>query len=143
MTNHFHFLIRIKTEKELRSVIPDLQGFENLEGLLSRQFGNFFNSYAKAYNKQQNRKGSLFMKTFKRIKVTNMDYLQKLVHYIHMNPVEAELCNSPGEWEYSSYATILKSSEEFLKTKEVLEWFDDKDNFIHIHRYPSKLTGID
>jgi putative transposase len=52
MPNHFHFLIRIKS---------DLPGFGNLEGLkpLYGHFFNFFNAYTKAFNKAYNRTGSL------------------------------------------------------------------------------------
>lgn len=39
MPNHFHFLIRIKGEKEFEAAFkaknPDLPGFQNLAGLLS------------------------------------------------------------------------------------------------------------
>jgi len=78
MPNHFHFLIRIKSESELKQALAskNLQGLasKNLQGLkleglraakledfISNQFSNFFNSYAKAFNKQYKRKGSLFM----------------------------------------------------------------------------------
>lgn len=81
MPNHFHFLIRIKKENELKAFFKakaadptgfenhagkNVQDFGNLERLISQQFSNFFNSYAKAFNKQQSRKGNLFMHTFKR-----------------------------------------------------------------------------
>jgi putative transposase len=116
MPNHFHFLIRIRSQKELEEFykakanlqvnadlqgfknladLADLQGFKNLEGLITKQFSNFFNAYAKAFNKQHKRKGSLFMHTFKRKRVTEKTYLLKLVHYIHYNPVESGLCVKP------------------------------------------------
>ncbi len=92
MPNHFHFLIRIKTENELAKYFKidgsNLTGFENLSGLLAKKFSDFFNAYSKAINKQQNRKGSLFMRPFKRKRITDEKYILKLVHYIHYNPVE-------------------------------------------------------
>ena len=45
MPNHFHFAIRVRNQT----------GFENLSGLISQQFSNLFNSYAKAFNKQHSR----------------------------------------------------------------------------------------
>lgn len=41
MDNHFHLVVRI-----------------NDESLVTQRFSNFFNAYAKAYNKQQKRTGS-------------------------------------------------------------------------------------
>ena len=52
MYNHFHFIIRIVNENEITQALS-----------------NLFNSYAKAFNKQNNRTGSLFEKHFKRIKI--------------------------------------------------------------------------
>ena len=57
MPNYFHFLIRIRSEDAVRSfrreLSPEenLQDLPNLEGFLSRRLGNFFNAYAKAFNK--------------------------------------------------------------------------------------------
>lgn len=131
MPNHFHFLIRIKTEVELK---------ETLEKLLSKQFSNFFSSYTQAFNKQQNRMGSLFMKNFKRIKVTEQRYLLNLVHYIHYNPVKSSLSRQPVEWPHSSYFIILADEPTFLKKEEVIEWFNDKENFMHFHSHLPKMN---
>ncbi len=147
MPNHFHFIIRIKSE----DAITNLQGFQNLEGLkreniegfLSKQFSNFFNSYTKALNKQQNRKGNLFMHTFKRKKVDNTFYLRKLVHYIHFNPIEAGMCKAPDKYFNSSYRSLISNAKTLLKREETISWFDDLDNFKFIHNHPPQITGID
>ena len=145
LPNHFHFLIRIKSENELLSffkskkkVVNGLKNSENeptvnLEKLLSGQFSNFFNGYAKAFNKKHNRLGSLFMHTYKRKKIDNTNYLNKLVLYIHFNPLEARLCKSLRDWPYSSYNSIISSKETFINRLEVLEWFEDIENFKHVH----------
>jgi hypothetical protein len=83
------------------------------------------------------------MKPFKRIKLTDEHYRQKLVHYIHFNPVKAKLCNTPQEWKFSSYSALLSQNDSLLKRNEVLDWFDDVENFKYVHLYPSSLTGID
>jgi putative transposase len=49
MNNHFHLVIRLNAE----------------EKEVTQAFSNLFNSYAKAFNKQVNRTGSLFEKHFK------------------------------------------------------------------------------
>lgn len=77
--------------------------------------------------------GSLFMKNFKRIRVNDELYRQKLVHYIHLNPVESGLCNMPHQWDFSSYSQILTGKRlEFLDPKSI-EWFGDEKNFQFVH----------
>lgn len=59
MPNHFHFLIQIKTGSN--------------EKLASQAFSNLFNSYVKAFNKQQNKSGSLYKRKFrKKLKVSSI-----------------------------------------------------------------------
>ena len=70
MDNHFHLVVRI-----------------NDGGLVTQRFSNFFNAYAKAYNKQQNRTGSLFEKHFKRVQLKDDKYLKNLIIYVHLNPM--------------------------------------------------------
>jgi len=161
MPNHFHLLISIKSEKEIfRALNADknLQGFAatargtNLEGfhgsdkierLLSFQFSRFLNSYAKSFNKMYLRRGSLFMKNFKRKLVTNDLYLKKLVHYIHNNPVESGLCGHPSKWKYSSYPQIVELNCTLIEARGVLEWFDDLENFKNFHKLSPQLSEVD
>jgi len=135
MPNHFHFLIEIKNEEELKSYFKnkDLTGFQNLSGLVSKEFSNFFNAYSKSINKQEGRKGSLFMRPFKRKKIEEKSYLFKLVHYIHFNPKEAGLVKKIEEWKYSSYHSLLSNSPTLLERETVINWFNDSDNFRYLH----------
>lgn len=83
------------------------------------------------------------MHTFKRKKINNEKYLLKLIHYIHFNPIEAGLATGPQEWKFSSYSTIISQAPTMLNRKEVIEWFGDLKNFIHCHKYPPQITGIE
>jgi len=152
MPSHFHFLIRIKREAVLSNLTgfenriavgSNLTGFENLSGLIAKRFSNFFNSYSKAFNKQQDRKGNLFMRPFKRKRITDEKYLKKLVHYIHFNPVEARLAEKPENWKYSSYNTLLSPAPSFLLKQETIEWFGDREKFIYCHQFPAQETELD
>lgn len=162
MPNHFHFLIRVKDEKAIEECMhfkmqknQTLQGFrkaqisdetlkvsENLEGFISQQFGNFFNAYTKAYNKKHNRRGSLFMHNFKRKLVSDEQYLKKLVHYIHYNPVEAGIVSKPEKWKFSSYKAMISKQDTKLLKDDVINWFGDLQNFKYCHQKPPHLTGI-
>jgi len=145
MPNHFHFAIRIKDEKEIETAMrtlpkfanKDLTGFENLSGLytqfVSQQFSNLFNSYTKSFNKQQNRQGSLFRRPFKRLLIDSNDYFREIIHYIHFNPVHHGFVEDLREWEYSSFESFFSEKATLLKREEVVDWFDNKDNFYAFH----------
>ncbi|TAL58663.1 MAG: hypothetical protein EPN85_11015 [Bacteroidetes bacterium] len=146
MPNHFHFLVRIKEEEQIRSFFSEqkkMSSSENLANLISNQFSKFFNSYVKAFNKQQNRKGSLLMKNFKRKLIDDEKYLRKVVHYIHQNPVEAKLSPKLNSWKFSSYSDIINERSTFLARSEVISWFENKENFIYCHNNPPTETGIE
>ncbi len=147
MPNHFHFLIRIKSKEELIQLysekyprFKDPPGFQNTEGLnkLIRQnslhIGNFFNAYSKAYNKKYNRKGPLFVPDFFRKPVYSADYLQKLVHYIHFNPVHHGFVSDLRDWKYSSFESFFSPKATSICRETVIEWFDDLANFLYFHR---------
>jgi REP element-mobilizing transposase RayT len=138
MPNHFHFLVRIKPEDELRAAFPK---FKTLEKLPSKAFSNLFSAYTQAFNKRQDRMGSLFMKNFKRKKITDRSYLINLVRYIHNNPIEANLCDHITDWKYSSYHIILSDAPSFIERKEVLSWFEDRNHFRREHHVPAGILS--
>lgn len=151
MPNHFHFLIKVKDETELQELesfpkaatFPKLQTLEKLEQLtsnyISKQFSNLFSSYTQAYNRMYSRKGSLFIKNFKRKKVGDEGYFIRLVNYIHFNPVEHGFVNRPADWKYSSYNAIISNEPTLVKRDEVLEWFDGLANFMYNHLRPMDI----
>lgn len=119
LPNHFHFLIRIKPENE----IVALPGFTSLRSdriayKLSKQFSNLFNSYSKSYNTMYVRKGTLFMRPFKRLLIKDDHYLTKIVHYIHANPVQHGYCKTIPDWYFSSYNRILSKLPGSLQKKK-------------------------
>jgi|TARA_R110002012_G_scaffold297173_1_gene495046 REP element-mobilizing transposase RayT len=120
LNNHFHFLIRI--EEEPKEVI--------------QAFSNLFNAYAKAFNKQQNRTGSLFEKHFKRIRLHNEEYLRKLVFYIHLNP-QHHFNDNFENFRFSSYKAIISENKSLIRREEVIGLFSDLENLKYSHRNKS------
>ena len=117
LQNHFHLVLRIEADpKEV-----------------TQSFSNFFNSYAKAYNKSRARTGSLFEKHFKRIKVENELYLRQLIIYVNLNP-EIHFGIPFESYNYSSYNEVLKIDTAFLNKAKILELFGGKENFIATHK---------
>ena len=83
MPNHFHFLTQVRAEATIFKNLTKLPKFSKVEiGInrcLEERFQRFFTSYSLAYNKQQNRTGSLFQKRFKRIHINSDRYLIKIL----------------------------------------------------------------
>ncbi|OQY03776.1 MAG: hypothetical protein B6I20_04335 [Bacteroidetes bacterium 4572_117] len=142
MPNHFHIIIKVKREEDVineyrkkksikESRIKELNFVPNV---VSRQFGHLFNSYAQAYNKENSRMGSLFTNRFKREPIEDEVYLKTVITYTHKNPVEAGFVKMASEWKFSSYNSIISKKETLLKRSEVINLFDDIENFIYCHR---------
>jgi len=137
MPNHFHFLIKIKSEKDVTETINEKSKNtqKNMDtGLfISKQFSNLFNGYSQAINKQEMRNGTLFSRAFKRKQIDSLEYMRNVLVYIHQNPVNHGFTDRASEWKFSSYNSIVSGKDLLLKRDEVVNWFDDLDNLIKNH----------
>ena len=144
LKNHFHFLIRIKDEKEIKHNQFTYSTTERPKIITpSRQFSHLFNSYTQAVNKRYNKTGSLFERTFERKLVSSNNYFQKLIYYIHNNPVHHGLVENMTEYPWSSYLTITSSKPTKLKRSEVISIYGDLDNFKFFHQQNQNLSDIE
>ncbi|MCD4695118.1 MAG: hypothetical protein K8S16_02665 [Bacteroidales bacterium] len=149
MPNHFHLLIQVKNEEIILAEFNS-SGLNKLNKsnvsvpkIISQQFSHLFNSYAQAFNKENDRKGSLFYNRYKRELVDSEEYMIKLIHYIHYNPVHHGFAKKLDEWEHSSYKTILSTGKTLIKRNEVIEMFNDIENFKYCHTVEPYISGID
>jgi hypothetical protein len=98
-----------------------------------------------AYNKQQDRVGTLFQTPFKRALVETDAYFTQLIYYIHSNPQHHGLISDFREWPYSSYERMLIEKPSKLRKKEVLDWFGTTELYkqyhhaVHAWKLDSKL----
>ncbi len=115
LNNHFHLIVKVVEE----------------ESMVTQAFSNLFNAYAKAFNKQQNRTGSLFEKHFKRKKIKDETYLKNLILYIHKNPQNHGMIKDFRDYKFTSfnsYLTKLSSEKAYI-----LGLFEDIENFKFVH----------
>jgi hypothetical protein len=78
-----------------------------------------------AMNKRYSRTGSLFEKNFKRKLVNSETYFQKLIFYIHNNPVHHGFTKNIIEYPWTSYETIVSTKKTKLQREKVIEIFYD------------------
>ena len=143
LKNHFHILVYIKLNHEIN---PENLEFSTVEKpkiiSASKQFSHLFNAYTQAINKKFKRTGSLFETTFERKKVTSNAYLEKLIFYIHSNPIHHGFTKQLNLYPWSSYNTIISDKPTKLKREDVIEIFKDLDNFINFHDCNQNLSEI-
>jgi REP element-mobilizing transposase RayT len=112
MPNHYHLLVMVKPWEQTSEVLEDLGGLA--PGGLSMAMMRFSVSYTKAINKCYQRVGGLFQGAFQSRHIVRNEDLLNLSSYIHLNPVEAGLVNSPEDWEFSSYLDYLAKRQSML-----------------------------
>ena len=136
LPNHFHLLVKVKTNRS------DKRNDISLRYVISEAFRKFTITYAKAINKQQDRMGSLFMRPLKRVKIDTDIYLKEIIFYIHHNPVHHEINKNFKTYKWSSYQTILSNKPTKISRKQVIDLFDDIENFIYCHKINNNLDNI-
>jgi putative transposase len=107
MSNHYHLLVET----------PDAnlsQGMRQLNGV-----------FTQSMNRKHHRVGHLFQGRYKAILIDKDAYLLELCRYIVLNPVRANMVNSPEEWLWSSWHCMLGNVESpvWLSTDTLLIQF--------------------
>lgn len=138
MPNHYHILLKIKDFDTLKIFFildnKKIQASDfNISDNITHQIGSFQNSYTKRINKKYNRKGALFIQSFRRKVVKKEAYLYKLVHYIHFNPVHHHFIKDFSLWTYSSYQEILKNSNYIVDVEKAINLFANIEDFKQFH----------
>ena len=123
-------------------MLPNQQ--KTTHDIVSHQFRKFFQSYAMAFNKEQNRIGTLFQTPFKRVRVENENYVRELACYINTNALKHNLVKDFRDWKWSSFQNTISNKDTKLLKEELISYFGDIDNFIYCHlEYGSKIESIE
>ena len=147
--NHTHHVIKIKSIDAINEFIEKLpalnvsvamQAFyidnENtilFNSMISRQMNSFLVSYANYINNKYNRKGGVFQKPFKRIKIENDAHLQQAIIYTNANAQKHGMIADYKQYQYSSYLQTLQHDQYYIDSKSVHHFFNGIENFLLIH----------
>lgn len=107
MSNHYHLLLQTPNAN------------------LSRIMRHIDGAYTQAYHRLQKRysDGPIFRGRYKAKLIGEIDYLLNVSRYIHLNPTEANLTNTPENYPWSSCSFYygIKASPSWLHYQTILE----------------------
>jgi putative transposase len=141
LKNHFHLLVRTKSETEIRMSNPHLAS-KSIEQIISNQLGHLFNGYAQYFNTATQRTGKLFELPFRRKTVTSDAYFSQLLYYIHTNPQKHGLVSNFKDYKYSSFWSFVSKAPTKLAREEVLKWFGNENVYMEFHQENVDISGI-
>lgn len=138
LPNHFHLVVQVKTEEELKAYFTILKKRAirhntELSDFLMERFSNWLNGYAKAYNKAFSRRGALFLDYTKRSLAETDDDITAFIYYVHKNAVHHGLVTAIGLWPYDSYTAVIGDCSTNVYRAFHLDWFGSRENFISFH----------
>lgn len=115
MPNHFHILIKAKSDNGVSSFMEKIQ-----------------TSYSMYFNKTRQRSGSLFQGPFRAEHVTRDEYLKYLFSYIHLNPIKI----IDPDWKEKGIKDI-DQAKNFLLSGQ----FSSYQDYIGLNRQESSVLN--
>ena len=113
MTNHAHILLK--------------NGHTGLSNYMRR----LLTGYAQYFNRRHKRAGHLFQNRYKSVICEEEAYFDKLVAYIHLNPMRAgmlENLHQLAEYPWCGHAVLMNNVQrEWMNRDYVLRFFGNKD----------------
>ena len=151
LPNHFHLVVRIRKREIIEEIIRTKNSTTNnfskvwnfgkvritddeIERYLSKQFANLFSCYTQSFNKVFKRRGSLFIKNFRRNAILDRDHFINTIIYTHRNPVHHGFCSGYNDWGYSSYSEIVELKSEIVEVDKIVKIFKSRNQFIEMHQ---------
>lgn len=106
LSNHFHIALRT-------SAVPLSRTMQTLQG-----------GFAKAFNRRRRRTGPLWQSRYQARLVDSQRYFERLVFYIHLNPVRAGLVEDPVDYAFSGHRELMgKVHDPLLDVEDALSSF--------------------
>jgi putative transposase len=105
MPDHFHLLAN-PLDMNIGRLVGRLKGRAASSILKLLRSENKTSSLAKLALRKPLASGqthAVWLKDFSAIDIWSHKFIRQKLHYIHMNPVRAGLCDHPAKWRWSSY----------------------------------------
>jgi len=105
MPNHFQWFLHLNKKSYIDNKISE----RTRDKLLTRNIATLLSSYTQAINNRYNRTGSLFRHKTKAVKIDTQIYGITCLHYIHRNPIRADLVKQLVNWPFSSFPDYVSN----------------------------------
>jgi len=132
MSNHYHLAIR-------SSAVPISSGMHTLQGRFSRRL-----------NRSRRRTGALWQSRYHAKPINEGAYLDRVILYIHLNPVRGGLVRHPTEHVFGGHREIVQSvADPIVDVDQTLLCFGQKEKAARkaylsaIRRGCKEVTGDD
>jgi hypothetical protein len=146
MRNHFHFFVKIKAENEIGNFIlkeDDARVFAaERKYNPTRQFSHLFNAYAKGNNTKYSRTGKLLETPFRRIAVTDLQYIKSLIRYINLNPVSAGITQDFTNYLWSSGYYTHQRKSEIADIEASINFFGELSDYLNFHNNSANSSNF-
>ncbi len=126
--NHFHFLIQIKEEEDMRPIHKNA----DLHKIITNKFKNFFLSYSMSFKLMFEQSSNVFSQKYKHVRLYKEDDLRQVLMYLHRNPKHHNI----GDWQnfrWSSYKEILHANSKNENACFIINLFSGKAEYVKAH----------
>jgi hypothetical protein len=146
MRNHFHIVLRIKSDEEIGWLIPKHAGSEDPFIKWSTTFAlpaqanrrkpeiqfmlrHMFGAYSKWFNVRYRRSGKLFEERFERKVIHSEAYLRQLIVYVNRNPEHHGII-AYREYQWISYFGLIEPGPSWLAKEFIIDLFGNLQTFV-------------
>ncbi len=113
LSDHLHFLIRIRDEAE---------------GSLYKPFALLFNAYSKGYNHHNLKEGKLFKFKLKRKEIRSTPFFLEMIRYVNQNPWRHGVTEHPANYRFSSFRATMTTGPTMVAKELVQSYFGTREN---------------
>ena len=138
LPNQYHLIVKVKPVIVLKRTCAKRKylnsrrlNFEkrNVPKFVSQIMANFLNGYAKAFNRREGRKGSLFRENFRKVLLEGDEVVKEAIAEIMQMPVFEGLVSDKKDYPYISENRGLKlgrKQDKFLDDHNHIKWKAEK-----------------